>query len=168
MSKKLVLLAILVLTLGAIGCSKNEPVSGESSTGGESTQHAAGGQRAVALTPASPNEGAEPCSLRRVYFAYDSADLDDASRQAIQNAVECMRGRGAPARLHLTGATDPRGTEEYNIALGERRADSVRRYLVSLGVDAGRIAVNSVGEEMAQGSDESGWREDRNVSSSTQ
>ena len=83
---------------------------------------------------------------------------------AIQEAVECYRTQGLPARLHLTGATDPRGTEEYNIALGDRRAQAVRAYLVSLGIDGGRIGVSSVGEEMAQGSDEAGWAQDRAVS----
>jgi peptidoglycan-associated lipoprotein len=64
------------------------------------------------------------------------------------------------------GVTDPRGTEEYNIALGDRRAQAVRAYLVSLGIEQARIAVTSVGEEMAQGSDESGWAQDRSVSAS--
>ena len=68
--------------------------------------------------------------------------------------------------LLLTGAADPRGTEEYNIALGERRGQSVRSYLVSLGMNSGRISVTSVGEEMATGSDEAGWARDRNVTGS--
>jgi peptidoglycan-associated lipoprotein len=99
-----------------------------------------------------------------LYFGYDDSVLDQPSKDAITAAVECYRRNGAPANLRLTGATDPRGTEEYNLALGERRAQSVRSYLVSLGVDGAKIQVSSVGQEMATGDDEEGWRRDRNVS----
>ena len=150
----------------AVGCNSSSEPTDESTSGGE--EGPASTQRRVDLTPAHPVDGAERCSLRTVYFAYDSAELDGPSRDAIEAAVTCLRGRGAPARLRLTGASDPRGTEEYNIALGERRADTVRRFLTSMGVDAGRIAVHSVGEETAEGTDEEGWRRDRHVSSSAE
>lgn len=110
---------------------------------------------------------AEPCVLETVYFAFDSAELDSSARAALEEAVECYRGQADPGlSLLLTGACDPRGTEEYNIALGERRAQSVRSYLTSLGLDSSRISITSVGEEMATGTDEAGWARDRNVSGS--
>lgn len=156
-----------LVTILAMGCNNGaEEATDDGTSGGEEGSAAA--QRRVDLTPANPTEGAERCSLRTVYFAYDSAEIDGPSRNAIESAVGCLRSRGAPARLHLTGATDPRGTEEYNIALGERRADSVRRFLTSMGVDAGRIAVHSMGEETAEGTDESGWAQDRHVSSTAE
>ena len=109
----------------------------------------------------------EPCVLETVYFAFDSAELDSSARAALQAAVECYRGQADPGlSLLLTGACDPRGTEEYNIALGERRAQAVRGYLVSLGLDGSRISTTSVGEEMATGTDEAGWARDRNVTGS--
>jgi peptidoglycan-associated lipoprotein len=109
----------------------------------------------------------EPCALETVYFAFDSAELDSSARAALQEAVECYRGQADPGlSLLLTGACDPRGTEEYNIALGERRAQSVRSYLISLGMDGSRISTTSVGEEMATGTDEAGWARDRNVTGS--
>ena len=102
-----------------------------------------------------------------MYFEFDSAELDGSSRTALQEAVECYRGQqGSSVSLLLTGAADPRGTEEYNIALGERRAQSVRSYLTSLGLDGSRISTTSVGEEMATGTDEAGWARDRNVGGS--
>ena len=110
---------------------------------------------------------AEPCVVGTVYFAFDSAELDSSARATLQEAVECYRGQPDPGlSLLLTGACDPRGTEEYNIALGERRAQSVRSYLTSLGMDSSRISITSVGEEMATGTDEAGWALDRNVSAS--
>jgi len=109
----------------------------------------------------------QPCAVETVYFEFDSAELDGSSRTALQEAVECYRGQqGSSVSLLLTGAADPRGTEEYNIALGERRAQSVRSYLGSLGLDGSRISTTSVGEEMATGTDEAGWARDRNVSGS--
>ena len=61
----------------------------------------------------------EPCSFAMVYFAFNSSELDSSARAAIQEAVQCYRGQNPNVQLLLTGATDPRGTEEYNLALGE-------------------------------------------------
>ena len=108
----------------------------------------------------------EPCVVETVYFAFDSSELDSSARAAIETAVECYRNQNPGVRLLLTGAADPRGTEEYNIALGARRARSVRSYLTSLGLDDSQISVTSVGEEMATGTDEAGWARDRNVTGS--
>jgi len=108
----------------------------------------------------------QPCVLETVYFAFDSSELDSSARAAIQSAVECYRNQNPNVRLLLTGACDPRGTEEYNIALGERRAKAVRSYMSSLGMKANQISVTSVGEEMATGTDEAGWARDRNTTAS--
>jgi len=101
------------------------------------------------------------CSLGSVYFGFDSETLTNQARDSIQSNASCIRERGLGA-VHLTGHCDPRGTEEYNLALGDRRARSVQSYLQSLGVTA-TITVSSMGEEMAQGSDESSWARDRRV-----
>jgi peptidoglycan-associated lipoprotein len=94
-----------------------------------------------------------------VYFAYDSSDLDSRARSSLEASARCLQQRGATARV--TGMTDPRGTEEYNLALGDRRARSVKQYLTNLGVDPSRLDVRSVGEEHAAGEDEHGWAQDR-------
>ena len=74
----------------------------------------------------------------------------------------------ARRRAPLTGACDPRGTEEYNIALGERRASAVRDYMRALGLNSSRVSITSVGEEMATGTDEASWALDRNVAASAE
>jgi len=155
------LTVLVCLTLFAtmlVGCKKDaEEPEPEETTGSEIPEP----EPEIDVEPAE-----QPCVVETVYFAFDSAELDSSSRASLQEAVECFRGQGSGVALLLSGAADPRGTEEYNIALGERRAQGVRSYLVSLGLDGNSISTTSVGEEMATGTDEGGWARDRNVSGS--
>ncbi len=102
------------------------------------------------------------CKLEPVYFAYDQSTVDDQAGRILDAAAECVQQ--APGRvLLLIGHTDPRGTEEYNIALSERRATVVADYLARLGIDPARFRVIPKGETEASGADEAGWAEDRRV-----
>ncbi len=103
-----------------------------------------------------------PCSLQPVYFGYDSSDLDGAAGGAMQSNATCIQERDIQS-VRLTGHCDPRGTEEDNLALGDRRARAAASYLQNLGVDRSRVQTRAMGEEMASGSDESGWSRDRRV-----
>lgn len=85
------------------------------------------------------------CSLEPVYFAYDSSALDDSARSTLQSNADCMKEGGLSARLE--GHTDERGTNEYNIALGERRARSAYKYMRDLGVAKADMTTISYGEE---------------------
>ena len=154
-----VLVCLTLFATMLVGCKKDvEEPEPEETTGSEIPEP----EPEVEVEPAP-----EPCVVETVYFAFDSSDLDSSARAALQEAVECYRGQADPGlSLLLTGAADPRGTEEYNIALGERRAQAVRSYLISLGLDGSRVSTTSVGEEMASGTDEGGWARDRNVSGS--
>jgi peptidoglycan-associated lipoprotein len=84
--------------------------------------------------------------LEDVTFAYDKSDLSDAARASIQKNADWMK-KWTSTRVTVEGHADARGTSEYNLALGERRATSVRDYLVSLGVDTARVVTVSLGEE---------------------
>lgn len=121
---------------------------------------------AQAQTEVPPPE-AGPCELQPVYFGFDQDALDSSARSTIQQNATCMRERSMNG-LHLTGHTDPRGTEEYNLALGDRRARSVMEYMQSLGVSADAVGSSSMGEEMASGSDEGSWSRDRKVTFTSQ
>ncbi len=112
--------------------------------------------------PPADDVGAGQCELRTVYFGFDSDDLDASARDAVAANARCILERDIP-HVHLTGYTDPRGTEEYNLALGDRRARAVLQYLTSLGVERARLSASSMGEEMARGTDEASFREDRKV-----
>jgi len=84
--------------------------------------------------------------LDDVLFAYDSAELSEAGRSVLQKNTLYLQ-KWITTRVTVEGHADSRGTNEYNFALSERRAASVRDYLVSLGVAASRIAIVSKGEE---------------------
>ena len=112
------------------------------------------------------NDNTEPvashsCDLIVIQFGYDSDTLESSVRNKLQQNARCIKERNI-SRLHLTGNTDPRGTEEYNLALGDRRARAVQKYLVSLGVTA-TITTSSMGEELAIGTDETSFGNDRKV-----
>ncbi|QQR91624.1 MAG: OmpA family protein [Myxococcales bacterium] len=106
------------------------------------------------------------CSIETVYFDFDSSTISAAARSKIEGNIRCMQTKGITT-VHLTGHCDPRGTEEYNLALGDRRAQSVRKIAVSMGMASGKVTASSMGEEMAQGEDESAWAKDRRVEFTT-
>ncbi|MEL0039248.1 MAG: peptidoglycan-associated lipoprotein Pal [Halieaceae bacterium] len=97
------------------------------------------------------------------YFEFDSSALTDSARTAVDAHIAALLGSDASVRLE--GHTDERGTREYNLALGERRANAVRDYMVANGVPSYRIETISYGEEnpAAYGSGESNWQQNRRV-----
>ncbi len=101
------------------------------------------------------------CRHLVVYFDYDSSELRGDSSSTISAQADCLRS--SRGNLRVEGHCDQRGTTEYNIALGERRAHAVQRYLVSQGVSPGRISTVSYGEERpaSSGGDESAWERNR-------
>jgi peptidoglycan-associated lipoprotein len=97
-------------------------------------------------------------------FAYDASQLTPADDAVLGKIATCLTtGALAGRAVSLTGRADPRGTEEYNMALGEHRAHSVTSYLEHRGVAAKRIRETSRGALDATGDDESGYRLDRRV-----
>ena len=97
-----------------------------------------------------------------VYFEYDSSQVGASERAKIEAVADYLR-RDPRMRVIVEGHCDERGSAEYNLALGERRALAARSYLVGLGIDANRVQTVSYGEERpAQpGADESAWRLNR-------
>ncbi|MBT4889088.1 MAG: peptidoglycan-associated lipoprotein Pal [Rhodospirillales bacterium] len=98
----------------------------------------------------------------RVYFDYDRFDLNDISRATLEKQAAWMK-QNSGVMVTLEGHCDERGTREYNLALGARRANSAKDYLVSLGVSASRINVSSYGEErpVAMGSNDAAYAQNR-------
>ncbi len=99
----------------------------------------------------------------RVFFAYDQYNLSSQAQATLRQQAEWLISNPA-VTVQLAGNADERGTREYNLALGARRAEATKAYLVSLGVSADRLKAVSHGKErpIAQGSNESAWAQNRN------
>lgn len=95
-----------------------------------------------------------------IYFDFDSSALKPASVKVLDKKVELLK-KVADVKVTVEGSCDPRGTEEYNMALGERRAKSAYSYLTKAGVSASRLSAVSLGESKATGTNEAGWAKDR-------
>ncbi len=122
-----------------------------------------GGAQTAAVTPPRPGGPgtAEEFNLTvgdRIFFDFDSFALTPQARATLDRQAQWLRQYG-DVRVTIEGHADERGTREYNLALGERRANSVRDYLSALGVQANRLTVVSYGKErpVALGSNETAW-----------
>ncbi|MGK2860146.1 MAG: peptidoglycan-associated lipoprotein Pal [Thermoanaerobaculia bacterium] len=100
--------------------------------------------------------------IRDAFYEYDSSTLTDQAREALQASASWLKGYPQYG-LIVEGHCDERGTEQYNLALGERRAYAAKEYLVSLGIDAERVRTQSFGEERPfdTGSTESAFAKNR-------
>ena len=100
--------------------------------------------------------------LTDAFFEYDKSDLKEEGRAAMQKNADWLK-KWAMVKVTVEGHCDSRGTPEYNLALGERRANGVKSYLVSLGVGADRLLVVSKGKEQPFCSDENEgcWSQNR-------
>jgi len=98
----------------------------------------------------------------RVLFGYDSSELDDNDRTILNNQAKFLN-QNPSLKVTIQGHCDERGTREYNLALGEKRASSVKDYLISLGINSDRISVVSFGKERPQvlGSNKAAWSMNR-------
>ena len=94
----------------------------------------------------SPREFIETTALRDVHFEYDKADIRPEGAKLLEENAKWLKSN-ARAQILVEGHADERGTNEYNLALGERRAKSTMSYLANLGIAATRITVISYGEE---------------------
>jgi len=123
-------------------------------------------QRAPAGAGGDKSGGGEPeptqCQLEPVYFDFNESVLSTEATSAIERNADCLKKVGTRS-VTLTGRTDPRGTEEYNLALSDKRAQSVKERLTRVGIDGGRFKMVAKGELDATGTDESGWVKDRRV-----
>ena len=102
--------------------------------------------------------------LKDVFFEYDKAVIDAGQKATLDENVRWLKANGN-ARILLEGHCDERGTAEYNLGLGDRRAKAVRDYLITSGVAANRVGTISYGKEraFALGHDENAWRQNRRV-----
>lgn len=157
-------LSTLVFAISLASCSKKDVKTDEPgfspSEGLSETDSAA-----AAPTLSAGDASAAAPELETVFFAFDSFSLSNEGRTALKQDAQWLT-ENPSATIQIEGHCDERGTTEYNLALGERRANAAKDYLQKLGVDAARISVISYGEEraMESGHDESAWAKNRRAS----
>ncbi len=165
--KMTVLLALA--TLLTVGCAK-KPKTDESSqvaqTEMQQQQVAEVSEQPVTETGSSSSSAQDSMnkvvsSLMRVGFEYDQYVLTAEAREALKNNAIYLKAKGV--RVQIEGHCDERGSDEYNLALGENRALTVKSYLVSLGVPADRLSIISYGEEipLVMANTEEAWAQNR-------
>ncbi len=167
MSIRLVL--FLLLSLALFGCSSTQEQEGEAEvvdqgTGVEGEGTTYGAEDAQPSGLAELDDPNSPLYVRVIYFEYDSSEIQAQYRPTVE-AHAAFLARNPGISVTLEGHADERGSREYNLALGERRAESVKQQMIVLGATASQIRVVSYGEERpaVDGHDEASWGQNRRV-----
>ena len=152
-------LLVLSLTLAAAACGgKNKKASTAGGDGSGVGESSGGDKSGNQLENPNMGGGAKDPNLQEVvYFEFDSSDLDEAARAKLEENANWLK-QSADRTLTIEGHTDEVGTPEYNLGLGERRAQASRDYLLRLGIDAKRVSIITFGEEKPAGSEDSANR----------
>lgn len=160
-------LIVLVFCLAmAGGCSKKVSSTPAGATAAGDGSGAQGGLTAEQLEAQRlaelQRQAIEKIGADKIYFAFDSNELTQESRQILTEKAELLKANPALSLL-IEGHCDERGTNEYNLALGERRARAAYEFLVLLGADSSKMQIISYGEEYpaVQGSNEEAWAKNR-------
>lgn len=165
MFKQFILGAVIAVSLVATGCaSKSNKNAGAAAPTDSGMSTGGAGDLSGAGTGISDDTSGLSLAERTVYFAFDSSEIDAAGQAVVARFAKHLAAHPT-AKLRLEGHADERGTREYNVGLGERRANAVQQALVAGGASAAQISVVSYGEERAAdpGHDEAAWSKNRRV-----
>jgi peptidoglycan-associated lipoprotein len=139
---------VVVSATGCSGKKKGTELDAPGAAGmSDETLGGAGGAGSLALAQSGRLGASDTGPLRDIFFDYDSFDLDDSARQTLQENAEWLKDHPT-TRVEVEGHCDDRGTVEYNLALGAKRAAAAKHYLVDLGISGDRITTISYGEEL--------------------
>jgi peptidoglycan-associated lipoprotein len=174
-SWKWAVLALSIAALVSVGCAKKQTVTSEGAPGAASgpgavTEAPVKETAPVAVAPPMPPAAAPGVAVTEekisqfddVRFDFNKSEVREDGRKTSQAVADYMK-RNPKAKLLIEGHCDERGTAEYNMALGERRATAVMTYLVSLGVPKAALSMVSFGKEkpLDPGHDEGAWAKNR-------
>jgi peptidoglycan-associated lipoprotein len=167
--------ALALLVVPIVGCSRNTPAATPTPAPSGAPSDAAARARADSIAAAElARRQAEEREMRAqmaraqevltnvVYFEYDSDRLDSRAEEDLRTKAAILRANPA-LELRIEGHADERGSTEYNLALGQRRAEAARTFLAGYGIPANRLATISYGKERpaVMGSNESAWQRNR-------
>lgn len=159
--ERFVLPALLCLSMIALtGCGSDKQTDQAMKV--DAKPAAAGPVESLDSKPLGISEGRTTEGMLPVYFDYDSSDVRKDQVSRIQVNADFIK-KNTKYEIRIEGNCDPRGTNEYNMALGERRALAAKKYLVNLGVSEAKLSTVSYGEErlLLQGQDETSWAQNR-------
>jgi len=161
--KQLILLVAILCMAMAFGCAK-KPVSDDGAAGGATATTDGSGQNGSFSSQSVSDATASkvPASLQRIHFDFDSYILTGSAKAALEDNAAYLKAH-ANERVQIEGHCDERGSDEYNLVLGEKRARATKAFLVTLGVDSRRLSVISYGEErpLDPSSSETAWSKNR-------
>jgi peptidoglycan-associated lipoprotein len=159
-------LFIGLASLMIFGCKGRDKSSSDTTTPDAGTTPVVQQDAAVDSSPmnfdAQGSDSNKISGLSTVFFDYDKSTLSSTSREALKGNAEWMK-KNSKVSIQIEGHTDSRGSIEYNLALGERRANAVKSYLQTLGIPASRMKTISYGKErpLVQGETEEAWAKNR-------
>ncbi len=161
MKKALILLTILLIAIVAVGCGKKAQVESPTPPRDNTTTTPSTTGNDTGTGDRPPIE-VEALKLVTIYFDFDKSNIRDDQRSGLRSNYEFLKAN-SDVRVLIEGHCDERGTVEYNLALGERRARAAMDYLASLGISRDRLSIISYGKERPAvlGSDESAWSMNR-------
>ncbi|MDB5677514.1 peptidoglycan-associated lipoprotein Pal [Sphingomonas bacterium] len=156
---KLILLAALV---AIAGCASKRPKVLPPSAGDNPVTDTSGANGGNTVIPGSAQDFQRSVMSDTIHFALDMYDIDATSRSILDTQAVWLT-KWPDRRITIEGHADERGTREYNLALGDRRANAAKNYLAAKGINPARITTISYGKErpIALGSDEASWAQNR-------
>ncbi len=160
------LVSILLMFFVAACATKPKDAADSSGSGSSSTDSSVSDGTITESTGSGIVSGSQEDLIvnvgDRVFFGYDSSDLDSDALELLQDQVAWLK-QNSNVSVTIEGHCDERGTREYNLALGEKRAQAVKNYLIGLGINADRVSTISYGKERPAvvGSNDGAWAQNR-------
>ncbi len=153
----LVIMMVLIVSLGLVGCGKKTAEPDVADTAGVGPAESLDTKEEIEIM-----EGRTTGPMLPVYFAFDKSSIAGDQVQRIEGNGDFLK-KNSNVKIRIEGNCDPRGTRDYNLALGERRAQRAKSYLMNLGVSGDRLQTMSWGEEklLLFGHDEISWAQNR-------
>jgi len=159
---KTILAVALALTLAACGSNTKKPTTSNETISNTKTEVDNGKNNGLNLELNGDSDSNKAGGLVTVYFDFNSASLRSDTKEALDKNVAFLKTNSS-VKVQVEGHCDERGSVQFNLALGEKRAKSVREYLTSQGIEAGRVTTISFGKErpVTFGHDEEAWSKNR-------
>lgn len=154
--RNLLVVGFLAMSVGLVGCKGKQTTPDATDTGGDSVTNE------EVTSGAADSDSGNAMGLETIHFPYDSFEIVGENREILKNNIRIMKDNPS-VNVQLEGHCDSRGGIQYNLALGEKRANAVKQQLLAGGVSGSRVTTISMGKEkpIAMGENEDAWSRNR-------